>query len=96
MAMYGQKAIDKQMNIDELMVYFNTLSLKMPREVVLSQARGYLHMFSQSATVNCALYEVMSDEFWLKRDSPRLRCATCKEFGSCSRTGYVSSKEMKC
>lgn len=96
MAMYGQKAVEKQMNIDELMVYFNTLSLQIPRDVVLSQARGYLYKFCQSTSVNCALHEIMNEEFWHKRTSPKLFCSICKGFGSCSRTGYLSSEELKC
>ena len=96
MAIYGQKAIEKQMSIDELMVYFNTLSLQIPRDIVLSQARGYLHQFCQAEQINCALCEIMEKEFWLKEDSPRLFCNVCKGFGSCARTGYMSEKEVVC
>lgn len=96
MAVYGQRAIEKHMNVDELMVYFNTLSLQMPIDVVLSQARGYLNKFIQSSKVNCGLYEIMSESFWCKKNSPKLLCNTCIEFGSCARTGYLCEREMKC
>ena len=97
LAIYGQKAIDKQMNIDELMVYFNTLSLQMPREIVMSQARGYLHQFCKSKQVNCVLHELMDRSFWQRKDSPQLCCSECKGFDSCSRTGFLTNnKEVIC
>lgn len=96
MAIYGQKAVQKQMNIDELMVYFNTLSQQMPRELVMSQARGYLHKFCQRKEVSCSLYEIMNESFWHKENSPKLSCGVCGGFGSCSRTGFLSDKEMLC
>lgn len=96
MAMYGQKAIDVQMNINELMVFFNTLSHSMPRDIVLTQARGYLHQFCTSTEINCALSEIMSIEFWEQKDSPKLSCSVCKGIGSCSRTGYVTYGEEVC
>ena len=96
MATFGQKAIEKGMNIDELMVYFNSLSHQMPKEVILSQARGYLHKFCNSSKVNCSLCEIMDKEFWQRKNSPRLFCNICKGFGSCSRTNYVSKEEIIC
>ena len=96
MAMYGQKAVDVQMNINELMVFFNTLSHSMPRDIVLSQARGYLHQFYTSNEVNCALSEIMTKEFWEREDSPKLSCSVCKGIGSCARTGYVTCGEVMC
>lgn len=96
MAIYGQKPMEKYMNVDELMVYFNTLSLQMPREIILSQARGYLNKFCYSKRVNCSLYEIMEGDFWHKKDSPLLFCNICNGFGYCSRTGFLSSREMVC
>lgn len=96
MAMFGQKAVDKKMNIDELMVYFNSLSHQMSREIILCQARGYLHKFQRSSRVNCTLYEIMDKEFWKREGSPRLFCSICKGFGLCSRTNYISSEEIVC
>ena len=96
MAIYGQKAVDKSMNINELMVFFNTLSYSMPRDIVLSQARGYLHQFCSSSEVNCLLFSVMTREFWESNDSPRLSCSVCRGLGSCSRTDFVSDHEAVC
>lgn len=96
MAVYGQRAVEKQMNIDELMVYFNTLSRHMPKDVILCQARGYLHQFCISKQVNCLLYGVMTEQFWKKENSPNLFCSICSGFGSCSRTGFLSDKEIVC
>ena len=77
MAVYGQKAVDQNMNINELMVYFNTLSHSIPRDLVLVQARGYLHQFGQSPRVHCSLYAVMPREFWLQPGCPKLECGFC-------------------
>ena len=78
MAIYGQKAVEKQMNINELMVFFNTLSLTMPCDLVLAQARGYLHQFSKSLSVHCILGSVMPPSFWQQPGSPRLECGLCR------------------
>lgn len=96
MAIYGEKAIEKNMNIDELMVYFNTLSHQMPKEILLSQARGYFNKFCKSKQVNCVLYEVMDSNFWGKKDSPILFCSVCQGFGFCTRTQYLTTKELPC
>ena len=96
MAMYGEKAIEKNMNIDELMVYFNTLSHQMPKDILLSQARGYLNKFCKSERVSCVLYEVMDRTFWEKESSPTLFCTVCQGFGYCTRTQFSSTKEMPC
>ena len=96
MAIFGQKAMDKVMNIDELMVYFNSLSLQLSRAIVLCQARGYLYKFMNSQEVNCSLYEIMDSNFWQKDNSPRLFCNICNGFGFCSRTNYISSEEIVC
>lgn len=96
MAIYGEKAVEKNMNIDELMVYFNTLSDQMPKDILLSQARGYLHKFCRSEQVNCILYEVMDRSFWDRKDSPVLFCSVCQGFGFCTRTQFLSTKEMPC
>ena len=95
-AIYGERAMEKNMNIDELMVYFNTLSNQIPKDIVLCQARGYLNKFCQSNQVNCILYELMNQEFWTKEECPRLFCSVCKGFGFCNRTAYLTSKEMIC
>lgn len=98
MAIYGQKAVDNNMNINELMVFFNTLSHSMPREIVMAQARGYLYQFSQSSHVHCSLYSVMHKEFWDQPDSPKLRCNICKGFGGCTRTDFPGdvNREVMC
>ena len=96
MAMYGQRAIDRNMNINELMVFFNTLSQSMPRNTVMSQARGYLHRFCQSVQVHCKLYPIMMREFWERKGSPRLVCEECKGLVNCPRTGFVHKKEPVC
>lgn len=96
MAIYGQKAVDRGMNINELMVFFNTLSQSMPRDIVLSQARGYLHRFCTSPQVNCCLSSVMSKDFWERPGSPELSCSLCKGLTSCVRTEYPLDREAVC
>lgn len=96
MAIYGEKAVEKNMNIDELMVYFNTLSHQMPKEILLSQSRGYLNKFCKSKQVNCVLYEIMDNDFWERKDSPILFCSVCQGFGFCTRTQYLTTKELPC
>jgi hypothetical protein len=96
MAMYGEKALEKNMNIDELMVYFNTLSHQMPKDIILSQARGYLNKFCKSEKVNCVLHEVMDRSFWDREDSPALSCSICHGFGFCTISQFSSAKEMPC
>lgn len=93
-AIYGHKPIDKNMNIDELMVYFNTLSNQMPSEIVLSQGRGYLNKFCKCEKVNCKLYGIMNKSFW-EKDSPKLYCDECNGYGTCSKTGPFN-KESVC
>ena len=82
MAIYGQKSVEKQMNINELMVFFNTLSLTMPKDLVLSQARGYLHQFATSPSVHCTLTSIMPPTFWRQPRSPRLECGLCHGLNS--------------
>ena len=86
MAIYGQKAVERNMNINELMVFFNTLSHSMPRDIVLSQARGYLFQFCKSTEVHCSLYTLMHKEFWERSGNPKLACDLCKGAGDCVRT----------
>ncbi len=88
LAIYGQRAIDKNMNINELMVFLNTLSLTMPTDIVLSQARGYLHQFCQKPEVHCSLYSIMNKEFWDQPGSPTLTCAYCRGDSGCLRTDF--------
>ena len=92
MAVYGQRAVYKHMHINELMVFFNTLSLTMPRDLVLSQARGYLHQFSTSATAHCSLSPLMPSSFWEQPSSPRLMCSVCKGLTSaCTSSNFPTS-----
>ena len=93
MAIYGQKAVEKQMNINELMVFFNTLSSTMPRDLVLTQARGYLHQFCKSREVHCSLGSIMSPQFWLSATAPRLHCSHCSVPDSNPDSGSSCSKE---
>jgi hypothetical protein len=98
MAIYGQRAVEKKMNINELMVFFNTLSLTMPRELVMTQARGYLHQFCRSPTVHCTLTPIMPPLFWRQPTSPRLECGLCRGLStSCeSRDLQASATEVLC
>ena len=98
MAIYGQKAVEKQMNINELMVFFNTLSHTMPCDLVLSQARGYLHQLCRSPSVHCVLGGLMPSTFWRLRGSPKLACGLCRGLGtSCeSRDFQTTSMEAMC
>jgi len=95
-AVYSDKAQKKQMTINELMIYFNSLSLQMPVNVVLTQARGYLHQFSCSKEVDCALHVLMEDSFWQQTDSPTLGCATCNQLGTCTRKQLHPRTESLC
>lgn len=96
MAIYGQRAIDRNMNINELMVFFSSLSLSMPRDIVLSQARGYLHRFCRCSQVSCKLYPIMTNEFWERKGSPKLSCDECNGLVNCPRTGFVVKKGAVC
>ncbi len=95
-AVYSEKALKKQMTFNELMIYFNSLSLQMPVNIVLSQARGYLHQFNICKQVDCALYVLMRKSFWQQSDSPALACTTCSQFGTCSRKQLHQKTESLC
>ena len=98
MAIYGQKAVEKQMNINELMVFFNTLSQTMPRDLVLTQARGYLHQFCKNPTVHCTLTSIMPSSFWQRPGAPKLVCGLCRGIStSCESRNLLSlSMEAMC
>lgn len=98
MAIYGQKAVEKEMNINELIVFFNTLSLTMPCDLVLAQARGYLHQFSSSPSIHCTLRSVMPESFWDHPKSPKLECGLCGglDSGCKSREPPSYCKEAIC
>lgn len=96
MAIYGQRAIERNMNINELMVFFSSLSQSMPRDTVMIQARGYLHRFCQSARVSCKLYPIMMREFWERKGSPKLICEDCNGLVDCPRTHFVAVKGSVC
>ena len=86
MAIYGQRAMDKPMNMDELMLLFlNTLPQNMPKDVVLTQARGYLHQFCKCPQVHCSLASIMPLRFWSQIGSPKLFCETCNGDLDCPR-----------
>ena len=95
MAIYGQRAVEKQMNINELMVFFNTLSLTMPRELVLTQARGYLHQFCRGPTVHCTLTSLMPAGFWLQSTSPRLECGLCRGLNTSCESRDIQPTPME-
>lgn len=96
-AIYGGKVVEKSFNIDELMVYFNSLSHQMPKDILLSQARGYLHKFCVSERIHCILYELMDRHFWEKNHSVKFQCDDCHGFNFCRRTGFVNpKKELVC
>jgi hypothetical protein len=95
MAIYGQRAVEKQMNINELMVFFNTLSLTMPRELVQTQARGYLHQFCTGKTAHCTLASLMPPEFWLRSTSPRLECGLCRGLSTSCESRDLQTTPME-
>lgn len=95
-AIYGERAKKKKMNMDELMIYFDSLSLQMPINIVMCQARGYLHQFCTSKQVDCGLHILMHNTFWHKSGSPVLLCTVCKDFGSCSRKHVCRQTESIC
>ena len=84
------------MNINELMVFFSSLSQSMHRDTVMIQARGYLHRFSQSPRVSCKLYPIMTEEFWERKGTPKLVCEDCNGLVDCPRTGFVAKKGAVC
>ena len=95
-AVYAEKAQKKEMTFNELMIYFNSLSLQMPVNIVLSQARGYLHQFSISKQVDCTLHVLMKESFWHQTGSPTLSCTACEKFGICSRKQLHHRTESLC
>lgn len=64
MAMYGQKVLDEAMNTNEITAHFNMLASKMPVDIVLTQARGYLYQFMRCGQVSCVLRPIMRDSYW--------------------------------
>ena len=82
MAMYGQRALDQDMTLNELTIHFSTLANSMPVDIVLSQARGYLYQFTKCREVPCVLRALMVEDFWSQPGAPRL---VCKQNGSCCR-----------
>ena len=80
MAMYGQRALDQDMTLNELTVHFSSLSNSLPTDIVLSQARGYLYHFMKCSEVPCALRSLMTDDFWSQQQAPKL---ICRQNGSC-------------
>ncbi len=74
LAMYGQRVLDQEMTLNELTVHFSSLSNCLPVDIVLSQARGYLHQFVKSKEVPCVLRPLMDDNFWHHPKSPKLTC----------------------
>lgn len=81
-AIYGQRSVDQNMNINELTIHFNSLSNSLPVDIVLSQARGYLYQFTKCPEVPCVLRSIMFDDFWEGTRSPKL---ACEGSGSCCR-----------
>ena len=81
-AIYGQRSVDQNMNINELTIHFNSLSNSLPVDIVLSQARGYLYQFTKCSEVPCVLRSIMSDDFWEGTRSPKV---VCEGSGSCCR-----------
>ena len=84
MAIYGQQAIDQDMDISELTVHFNGLSNSMSVDIVLSQARGYLYQFTKCHEVPCVLRPIMPDDYWEMARAPRI---SCQGSGICCKGG---------
>ena len=80
-AIYGQKALDEDMSLNELTVYFNGLANVMPVDIVLSQARGYLYQFTKCLEVPCVLRCIMPDSFW----EVSLNRIVCEGSGTCCK-----------
>jgi len=75
MAMYGMKAVEKSLGLDELIVHFNSLPPSMPANIVLSQARGFLYQFQQLKEAPCSLLLIFNDlDIWNKPGRPKLIC----------------------
>ena len=89
MAMYGQRAVDEGMNANELTAHFTMLAQKMPVDIVLAQARGYLYQFTRCPTVPCTLRTIMRDRFWNSGGGrcPKLVC-------ECGRECVISEEEV--
>ncbi|KAL5473150.1 hypothetical protein EMCRGX_G027598 [Ephydatia muelleri] len=95
MAIYGQRAMDKPMNMDELMLLFlNTLPQNMPRDMVLTQARGYLHQFTKCPEAHCSLAPIMPLNFWFQSGNPKLTCELCKGDHTCPVRGKSDAPQL--
>ena len=90
-AMYGQRVVDQEMNLNELTVHFSSLSNSLPVDIVLSQARGYLHQFMKCSEVPCVLRSIMPDDFWTHPRSPAL---ICNKSGTCCRGARESLVDL--
>ena len=83
--MYGQRVVDEEMSANELTAYFTMLNQKMPIDIVLTQARGYLFQFTRCAVVPCTLRSIMRDDFWFgmsnarRPNCPKLVCECGRE-----------------
>ena len=81
-AIYGQKAVDEEMSINELTVHFNGLANSMPLSIVLTQARGYLYQFTRLPEIPCVLRHILPDNYWEFSNTPHVIChgsgACCK------------------
>jgi len=91
MAMYGMKAVEKSMGLDELIVHFNSLP-SMPASIVLSQARGFLYQLTRVKQVPCILkYIITESESWDRPGKPKLVCICNSRTGGCSNNALEIS-----
>lgn len=91
MAMYGMKAVERSLELEELIVHFNSLP-SIPASIVLSQARGFLHQFTQLRQVPCVLKHIINDnEVWDTPGRPRIVCVCNSRAGNCSKNALETS-----
>lgn len=81
-AVYGQQALDQEMNINELTVHFNGLANTMPVDIILAQARGYLHQFIKCPEILCVLRPIMPHDYWEVSKNHRI---ICEGSGTCCK-----------
>jgi len=90
-ALYGMDVVQQQLNADELLFHFSTLSHHMDAQLVLSKARGLLHQFRSRERIPCtltSLCQLCGPGAWDSRPIPRLDCVhapnPCPNCSPCS------------
>ncbi|GAB6026026.1 hypothetical protein CHUAL_012237 [Chamberlinius hualienensis] len=78
-AIYSEDVIQQDMNSDEMLLYFSSLSMHMNGDLVLRKARGLLYQFLQLPVIPCTLANLCQpsqSDSWINEDMniPKIMC----------------------